>query len=49
MNVAGEVDYIIDKLEELKRRVKREEEEVEYKNWIEGILSAAVAALKVAR
>lgn len=49
MNVVGEVDHIISKIEELKRRVMKEEEELEYKNWIEGILMAAVAVLRVAR
>lgn len=47
--VSGNVDYIISQIEELKRKVMREEEEVEYKNWVEGILSSAVAVLKVAR
>jgi len=47
--VSDNVDHIIKRIHDLKQRVMKEEDEVEYKNWIEGILEAAIAVLKVAR
>ncbi len=47
--VSGNVDEIIKRIEALKTRVIREEDEEDYKNWIGGILLSAIAVLKVAR
>jgi len=47
--VSDNVAHIIKRIQDLQRRVMKEEDEVEYKNWTEGVLEAAIAVLKVAR
>ncbi len=44
--VARRAQHILDQLNEFKRQVLKEEEELEYRHWVEGLIEGAALAIE---